>query len=110
MPEVYPSPKRFDPRRWDGTQPSAYAYLPFGAGPRTCLGAAFASLSLRVLLAIVLQRFRLTLAKGARVSYCIRGIILGTKHGLPMRVEPKGRALQVPGPVRGDIGEWVDLS
>jgi cytochrome P450 len=110
LPELYPEPQRFRPERWSGEQPSAYEYLPFGAGPRICLGAAFAALSLRVLLAVVLQRFRLILEPDARVSFRVRGIILGTKHGLPMRVEAPDRRPEAPRPLRGDIGELVDLN
>jgi cytochrome P450 len=109
MPEIYAEPRRFRPERWSGAQPTTYEYLPFGAGPRTCLGASFAALALRVLLAMILQRFRLTLEQDARVSFKVRAIVLGTKHGLPMRVEAQDRRKVVPKPLRGDIGELVDL-
>jgi cytochrome P450 len=110
LAELYPEPNRFRPERWSTAQPSTYEYLPFGAGPRTCLGAGFAAMSLRVLLPLILQRFRLTLEPAARVSYRVRGIILGTKHGLPMRIGPREQRPALPRPLRGDIGELVALS
>lgn len=47
----------FDPGRWlEGGAPEAFAYLPFGGGPRNCIGAGFANLEGRVVLARLLQR------------------------------------------------------
>lgn len=65
-------------------QPTPYEYLPFGAGPRMCIGVGFATLALRLVLAMIVQRFRLTLAQGARISRHVRGPNFGPKHGLPM--------------------------
>ena len=56
----WPAPKIFDPERFAperaGHRP-AYTYLPFGAGPRNCIGAAFAQVEAKVVLARLLQRF-----------------------------------------------------
>jgi cytochrome P450 len=61
-------PGRFDPERFMArgeTAPrSAFAYLPYGGGPRFCLGAAFADLEARAVLAFILRRFRLAPAGG----------------------------------------------
>ena len=43
-PGLFPNPMRFDPARWASLDPSPYAYLPFGAGARMCIGAYFAKL------------------------------------------------------------------
>ncbi|MDQ2054143.1 MULTISPECIES: cytochrome P450 [Halobellus] len=51
-------PTTFDPTRWRDRDRSADAYLPFGAGPRRCLGATFARVEARVALAELLRRFR----------------------------------------------------
>ena len=51
-------PEEFDPSRWLDRDRSAEAYLPFGAGPRRCLGATFARVEARVVLAELLRRFR----------------------------------------------------
>jgi cytochrome P450 len=53
-------PERFDPGRFDlkvHPQPEPYTYLPFGGGPRNCIGAAFAQLEVKVVLSRLIQRF-----------------------------------------------------
>ena len=60
MPELYVDPDAFLPARWLQINPSPYQYLPFGAGPRMCLGAPLAMLILKTVLPTILQRFRST--------------------------------------------------
>jgi unspecific monooxygenase len=63
------APDRFDPSRFlpDATPPDRYAYMPFGAGPRICVGAQFALTEAVLVLARLLRRFRLQLAGPADV-------------------------------------------
>ena len=75
-----------------------------------CLGAGFANLTLRVVLPMILQRYRFTLAHGARVDRKVRGITLGPKDGIRMLVAPQDRHFVRRQGVRGDIHELVDLS
>jgi cytochrome P450 len=110
LPELFPEPLRFKPDRWSTAKPTPYEYLPFGAGPRTCLGAAFSSMSVRVMLAVLLQRFRLTLEPDANVSFRVRGIVLWTKDGIKVRVCSRDERPRPLPPLRGDIGELIDLS
>ncbi len=109
-PERFANPDRFVPERWATTSPSAYEYLPFGAGARMCLGAPLANLALRVLLPMILQRFRLEPVAGAEISRTMHGIALAPKYGLPMVLKQQDGATPPPRvPVRGDIGELVTL-
>jgi cytochrome P450 len=108
-PDRYPEPARFRPARWEGLEPTHYEYLPFGTGPRMCLGAGFATLALRLMLPMILQRYRLSLAYGANISCKVGGIVLGPKPGLPMLIAPQDRAFRRPSPVRGNLREVVDL-
>ena len=64
-PEVWPDPGRFDPRRFDvqpGQFPGGhrYAWFPFGAGPRACIGMQIASLEVQIVIAAILQAFTIT--------------------------------------------------
>ncbi len=107
-PDLFPDPAAFRPRRWENLSPGPYAYLPFGAGPRTCLGASFAAQSVRLVLAAVLQRAWPELRPGANVSRKTRGLTLGFRHGLPMRLVAPGDRPQ-RGRVRGDVHDLVAL-
>jgi len=82
----FPDPLRFDPDRWQGdfakTLP-AFAYLPFGGGPRRCIGNTFAMMEAVLLVAAIAQRFRLTLVPGHPVEP-FPSITLRPKYGMKM--------------------------
>ncbi len=59
-------PDRFDAERFAAGPPARYTYLPFGAGPRVCIGASFALTEVVVVLGRLLQRFHVELAPGYR--------------------------------------------
>jgi cytochrome P450 len=107
IPELYEDPQRFMPQRWETIDPSPYEYLPFGAGPRMCIGWSFAMMELKLTLAMLHQRFRMALLPGTRVDRQVT-ITLQPKGGLPMRIVPQDRALTKV-TVRGNIHEMVEL-
>ena len=87
MPEQFSDPEVFRPERFDpvsGEKHPSGAFIPFGAGPRTCLGAPFAMMELKTVLAMILQRFRLALVPNQRVEATVR-TTLQPRYGLLMR-------------------------
>ncbi len=62
---LWPDPHRFDPDRFaDPKAVDRFAYLPFGGGPRICIGASFALQEVVIVLATLLARFRFTPVPG----------------------------------------------
>jgi cytochrome P450 len=88
-PSLWEKPDRFDPERFAPERAAArprFAYIPFGAGPRICIGAAFAMAEATLILATIAQRYRLHLKPGFPVEP--QGLItLRPRYGLQMRLE-----------------------
>lgn len=60
-PDFFTDPDRFDPDRWLGEEPPQFAYVPFGAGARRCIGEEFAWQETVIVLAALLRRRRFEL-------------------------------------------------
>jgi cytochrome P450 len=106
LPELYPEPDRFKPERWFTLERSTYEYLPFAAGPHMCIGWAFATQELKLVLAMLLQRYRLAVVPGATIAPHIG---MRPIKGMPMRVLVQDRQFERV-PVRGGIHELVDMA
>jgi cytochrome P450 len=60
LPTVWDEPERFDPDRFlahNVAQRSKFSYFPFGAGPRVCIGSAFAMMEMQFALAMIFRRY-----------------------------------------------------
>jgi cytochrome P450 len=88
-PKLWPQPGVFDPERFAPEHAGSrhrFAYIPFGAGPRICIGAAFAMAEAMLLRATIAQRYRLRLKPGFPVEP--QGLItLRARHGMQMMPE-----------------------
>jgi len=74
-PAFWPDPERFDPGRFTPEQVAArprFAYFPFSGGPRLCIGNEFALMEAQILLAMIMQRYRVEVAPGHTVQHEIR--------------------------------------
>lgn len=65
---MFPEPDRFLPERWTDTQPSVFQYPVFSVGPRFCPGMWFGLSAVKVALATILRRFRISLQPQARID------------------------------------------
>lgn len=92
-PGFWPEPEKFDPERFDPDRPGGrprYAYIPFGAGPRFCIGNSLGVMEAVFVLTMVLRDLELTKPPGyevvpeAMLSLRVRG-------GLPMTVHTRNR-------------------
>lgn len=108
MPELFPEPEAFQPDRWLRINPSPYQYLPFGAGPRMCIGAPLAMLILKTTLPTLLQRFKVTVVPNSEVSSKVISTMLAPTSSVMMRIDQQDGKFESH-PVRGNIHELVDL-
>src|SRR5438874_1720954 len=81
LPELYEQPERFIPERWHTLRPSPYAYHPFGAGPRLCIGGPVATAVIRIALSRILSRYRLAVVPGSNISAHIESTMLFPTNG-----------------------------
>jgi len=83
-PELWPNPDQFNPDRFIETRQSPYTFFPFGGGSRRCLGAAFASYQMKVVIAEILSRVELKPVDGYKASATRRGIAFAPSEALPV--------------------------
>jgi cytochrome P450 len=87
-PRFFPQPEAFVPTRWAAppdAAPARYAYIPFGGGPRQCLGEGFAWIEGSLVLATVAQTWRMELVPGPPVEPWAL-VTLRPKHGIHVRL------------------------
>ncbi len=88
----YPDPERFDPERWSPARAKdipRYAYFPFGGGPRVCIGNHFAMMEAALLLAMIVQRFRVELLPGEKLELAPAVTLRQKGEGLRVRTRAR---------------------
>ena len=88
LPHVFEDPEEFRPDRWTPEARAELprgAYVPFGGGPRICIGKRFGELEVRVIAAAILGRYRLE-PDSAHLMQVRQMPTLSPKGGLPVRV------------------------
>ena len=89
-PDTWPNPDEFDPLRFhpsnaEGRDP--FAYMPFSAGHRNCIGQNFAMNEEKSVVASIVHRFALSLEEGQEVEMAPK-VILKSKEDIQLRLEP----------------------
>lgn len=92
--DYYPNPDKFDPDNFlpENTQKRPYySYIPFSAGPRSCVGRKYAMLKLKVLLATILRNYRMMSDLTEKDFRLTADIILKRADGFRIQIEPRER-------------------
>ena len=87
-PALWDTPELFDPDRFTPARVAArpaWAYFPFGGGPRHCIGSAFATVEIQLIVATVAQHYRLTLVPGVSIVPAAR-LTLHPSPAVPARL------------------------
>lgn len=90
-PAYWRDPDRFDPSRFDpqaGTRRHSYAYLPFGAGPRTCIGSQFGIAEVVLAVSVLARQFRLNPTSEAMPD-AVAGLTLRPGRRRQLRLQPR---------------------
>ncbi|CAG2176887.1 unnamed protein product, partial [Oppiella nova] len=78
-PKYWPNPNDFIPDRFLEPTHHPYAYLPFGAGPRVCIGQRFALQEMRMCLAKLIHAYDFTLAQKSNLDYYNGSVLMSPK-------------------------------
>ena len=90
LPDLWSDPEAFRPERFAvgrEEQKNKFAYLPFSAGPRTCIGNSFAMIESQIIVGTLLARFRARLADPSPIMPKPR-VTLRTSRPVELRLEP----------------------
>ncbi|KAK9870275.1 hypothetical protein WA026_006362 [Henosepilachna vigintioctopunctata] len=95
LPEIYPNPDKFDPDNFLPERTANrhyYAFIPFSAGPRSCVGRKYAMLKLKILLSTLMRNFRV-ISDVPEDEYKLQGdIILKRADGFRIKLVPRKKA------------------
>ncbi|MFB6346033.1 MAG: cytochrome P450 [bacterium] len=87
----FEEPEIFSPSRWDdefSSELPKFAYFPFGGGPRVCIGAHFAMLEAVLILATILQDYRINVLEDRDIEL-LPAVTLRPKDGIDVRLEKR---------------------
>lgn len=92
LAETYPNPDKFDPDNFlpeRSANRHYYSFIPFSAGPRSCVGRKYAMLKLKILLSTILRNYRVKSDLGEKDFKLQGDIILKRAEGFQVKLEPR---------------------
>ena len=99
-PKYFPNPEKFDPERFseenkNNIQP--FTYLPFGMGPRNCIGSRFALLEAKAMIFYLVRDFVLEPGKNTTIpmKLCAKGFTLAPENGFWLKLCPRAQCAQL---------------
>ncbi|XP_054633976.1 cytochrome P450 3A40-like [Dunckerocampus dactyliophorus] len=92
-PELWPEPEKFKPERFNKENKESidpYTYMPFGVGPRNCIGMRFALVTMKLALVEILQRYSFSVCEETEVPIELdKQGLLAPKRPLMLKLEPR---------------------
>jgi len=91
-PDVWPNPTEFDPERFTAEAKEArnpYYYMPFGAGPRNCIGMRLALTELKMAIAGILFKIKFVTAPETQIPLKLQKVSMKAVDGIKLRVEKR---------------------
>ena len=83
---VFPDARRFDPDRFLHRRPDAAEWIPYGGGVRRCIGAAFATMEIRVVLRTLLRDYSISPTDKPDEGWQSRGVAIAPSRGALVRI------------------------
>ena len=98
-PKVWRDADQFAPERWlDDSEIPEQSFIPFGVGPRVCIGKRFALTEARIILSTLLRRFRLELIPNGRIPLPVFTVLTRPDRGVRVGLVPILREALLPEP------------
>ncbi len=87
--DLWPNPDNFDPSRFIDSRPNPYSFIPFGGGTRRCLGAAFATYQMKIVLSELIRGFEIVGVENYQPRPTRVSIAIGPSEGMPIMLKSR---------------------